>query len=73
MTGEFYSSFWVYWVGPVSGAIVAAGFFRLTNPKEYDLRHQTEGIQKNIIDAGKGLLDHDPGDESQLDERSLNH
>jgi aquaporin Z len=66
ITREFYWSFWVYWVGPLGGALAAAGFFRLTNPKEYDARHQTEGIQNNIVDAGKGLLDETGNDEQLL-------
>ena len=28
VSGEFYPGFWVYWVGPLSGALVAAAFFR---------------------------------------------
>jgi len=30
-----YSGFWIYWVGPLLGAAVAALFFRITNVPEY--------------------------------------
>lgn len=29
------SEMWVYWVGPMLGSALAAGFFRITNPAEY--------------------------------------
>jgi len=46
----FYTNFWVYWAGPLLGAIIAAGFFRITNPKEYDVHSQSKGIMKEILD-----------------------
>eukprot|EP01125_Pyxidicula_operculata_P023245 TRINITY_DN9960_c0_g1_i1.p1 TRINITY_DN9960_c0_g1~~TRINITY_DN9960_c0_g1_i1.p1 ORF type:complete len:278 (+),score=39.70 TRINITY_DN9960_c0_g1_i1:69-902(+) len=34
-TGTFYTKFWIYWVGPLAGSILAAAFFRIANAREY--------------------------------------
>ena len=65
---------------PFSGRFLPLAVFtcahfprRLTNPKEYDARLQTEGIQKNIVDTNKGLLDDftSGSDSRLLDQRPL--
>jgi len=33
--GTFYTNMWIYWVGPLLGAVFAAAFFRVTNISEY--------------------------------------
>jgi len=58
----FYSYIWVYWLGPLLGAASAAGFFRITNPKEYDVHLQSAGIMPEV-------LDHDPSAAQQHYER----
>jgi len=37
-----YSNTWVYWIGPILGAVLAALFFRITNLQEYKLTHPND-------------------------------
>jgi len=53
MGKPFATELWVYWLGPLLGAAVAAGFFRITNPKEYDVHQQSAGIMPDVLDADK--------------------
>lgn len=34
--GKFTSDHWIYWVGPISGSLVAASFYRLLKYLEYE-------------------------------------
>jgi len=38
-----YPYVWVYWVGPILGALLAALFFRVTNVQEYRIKHKFVG------------------------------
>jgi len=67
VTNNFYKYMWIYWLGPLLGAVLAAGFFRVTNPKEYDVHTQGAGIMKEVLDKDDTtyrLVNTGPGDEA---------
>jgi len=54
-----YKNFWVYWVGPLIGAALAALFFRLTNVPEYVLEIQEEMKVQKRASSTMSFLDQD--------------
>jgi len=45
--GNFSQHFWIYWAGPLTGAALAAGLFRVTNVREYVGTHRQEIKRKS--------------------------
>jgi len=48
MGNPMYQGAWIYWVGPILGALLAALFFRITNVQEYREKNKYTQLQQPI-------------------------
>jgi hypothetical protein len=61
------SDIWIYWIGPLAGAVAAAFFNWLTNPDRDDPDRSDDNITLHLTDLDVGEIDSTADDAKDLD------